>query len=394
MISKIRFKNFKIFRQWQTLELRPITILIGKNNSGKSAILKLITLIEGALNPVHDLPINRINNDITAGNKYQDLIYGRFSRELEIEMWEIISNTSEIAEESQLSVKIAVDNTSDTPSLEYWNFDDKIILQKEEGSYLNELEGTLSSPIFKGIKLTGTDTPHNLNIDYIGSIREKTKLDYRLSSEKEFPSSGVDGKYLYDFLIRDYLTTDKKHFTKIAKWIEEKFENWQLHIDADSEPYHIELRKGSLHIDITETGIGIGQSLPLIIRSYKPCDKETLIIIEEPECHLHPYAHAQIAQLFADSIKEDSNKKYIIETHSQNFVLRLRRLIAQGDLSINDVGIYYTEFDKNRNESNLKEIKIDSNGGVKDWPEGVFGESILEARAIMNANLKSSQDVD
>ena len=51
MIDKIRFKNFKIFKNWQTLELRSITILIGKNNSGKSAVLKLTTLIEGSLKP-------------------------------------------------------------------------------------------------------------------------------------------------------------------------------------------------------------------------------------------------------------------------------------------------------------------------------------------------------
>ena len=66
--------------------------------------------------------------------------------------------------------------------------------------------------------------------------------------------------------------------------------------------------------------MGISQSLPLIIRAFRPSSEESLIIIEEPESHLHPYAHSQLAQLFAESIKEDTNKRYLIETHSQNFI--------------------------------------------------------------------------
>lgn len=322
-------------------------------------------------------------------NKYQDLIYGRFSRELELEIWD----TNEQVGESKLSVKIAVDNDLDMPSLEYWNFDDKTILQKEEKGYVDELGETFVSVKFNGIQLQGTTIPHNLKVDYIASIREKTKLDYRLSSQNEISLSGIDGRYLYDFLITDYLTTDKKYFTKISKWVEEKFEGWQLYVDVDSEPYHIELRKRNLHISITETGMGIGQSLPLIIRGYKPCDEETLIVIEEPECHLHPYAHAQIAQLLAESVKEDSNKKYLIETHSQNFILRMRRLIAEGVLNPADVGIYYVEFDEDKNESNLQEIKIDSRGVVKGWPEGIFGETSIETRAIYNAQINDIRNV-
>ena len=158
-------------------------------------------------------------------------------------------------------------------------------------------------------------------------------------------------------------------------------------MDVDSEPYHIELRRGKLYVNLTETGMGIGQSLPLITRAYKPCDEETLIIIEEPESHLHPFAHAQLAQLFAESIKEDKNKKYLIETHSQNFILRLRRLVAEGYLNENDLGIYYVEFDEESNEGNLTEIKVDKAGKVDYWPEGIFSETLEETIGIRTAQI-------
>ena len=63
MINKISFKNYKLFKEKQTLELKPITILIGKNNSGKSAVLKLMTLIEGALGGKNDNVFELKNDD-------------------------------------------------------------------------------------------------------------------------------------------------------------------------------------------------------------------------------------------------------------------------------------------------------------------------------------------
>lgn len=408
MINQVSFKNYKIFKDKQTIKLKPITILIGKNNTGKSAVLKLMTLIEGGLSGQNNKVFELNNDDVIIGNEFKDLIHGKFSRSLELEF---IQKNQEI--ESYLKASVVVDSDRDIPIIENWGLKekdeegelkDKINLYRVNNlTYLNEIDDTEYNCFFHGIWLNTylnkeTDLSGDyyqqpfLNTDFIGAIREKAKLDYRLNSESE--KSGIDGKYLYNFLIRDYLTTEKVYFNKISQWISEKFEGWNLYIDVDSEPYHIRLRKGSLDIDLTESGMGISQSLPLIARAFRPCSEETLIIVEEPESHLHPYAHSQIAQLFAESIKEDRNKKYLIETHSQNFILRLRRLIAEGFLNENDLGIYYVDFNEEKNESNLVEVEIDEGGGVKWWPEGIFGETIIETRAIYNAQLNDIRNVD
>ena len=52
----------------------------------------------------------------------------------------------------------------------------------------------------------------------------------------------------------------------------------------------------------------------------------SLTIIEEPELHLHPSAHGDLAERFAESLK-DKNKRYLIETHSENFILRKSRRV-------------------------------------------------------------------
>jgi predicted ATPase len=396
MLNKISFRNFKVFKNWQTLELKPITILIGKNNSGKSAVLKLMTLIEGALKSNDPQPVNLINDDVVAGNEYEDLIYGKFGRTLGIRLHQanLINKKEDV-----LHVEIVVDINKNKPILDYWSLNDEIDLgHLNQNVYENKKEEEFFCT-FEGLNLTNRkykDKPDveaitykptfNLTTDYIGSVRAETRPYYNLKNGKSNKSK-IDGINLYNFLIEDFLSTDKKYFTQVTTWIKEKFEDWTLYIDADRDPYPIELRKGGLKINITETGMGIGQVLPLITRAFKPCSEETLIIIEEPESHLHPYAHAQLAQLFADSVKEDANKKYLFETHSQNFVLRMRRLIAEGKLDCNDLGIYYVEFDEDKNESNLKQIKVNNLGKVDFWPEDIFSETLEETIAIRTAQI-------
>lgn len=384
MINQISFKNYKVFKNEQILELKPLTILIGKNNVGKSAILKLPTLIEGSLSGTFDLAFQLENYDVKIANEYSDIIYGRQFKALELKLYQ---DDFKGQKTNRLETHILINEGK--PEIEYWNLNDFIPNEPRFRGF-NIVGSSESSATFQLPKFT-------MKTDFIGAIRENSKSNYDYTSNFS-EKSKIDGSNLYQFLINDYLTTNKKYFTKISNWIRDKFEGWELSIEVDGYkrelPALIELQRSNLKINISQTGMGITQSLPLIARAFKPCQEETLIIIEEPESHLHPYAHAQLAQLFAESLKVDSNKKYLIETHSQNFILRLRRLVAEGFINKDDLGIYYIDFDEIKNESSLEEVIVDKNGGVEWWPEGIFAETTLEARAIMNANINDLRNVD
>jgi predicted ATPase len=77
MINKISFRNYKSFQELQEIEIKPITILIGKNSSGKSAIAKLPTLIDVSLSGQYEEPLLYVNKDVELGAEFRDLIYGR-----------------------------------------------------------------------------------------------------------------------------------------------------------------------------------------------------------------------------------------------------------------------------------------------------------------------------
>jgi predicted ATPase len=394
MVSKIRFKNFKLFKSWQELEIKPITILIGKNNSGKSAILKLMPLLESSLSGRFDEAINIKEFGVSLGDLPNELIYGSpINRgELEFEIFQ---------ENRQLNVNLFIEDGNF--KIKDWKFD-KLLLGIEDNYYIDESENKWF-PDFRGFGLNllidiegerSGDVPpkqfsnKNLTTDYISGFRKKAEPFYPYD-EKKYDKSGIEGENLYQFLIDDSQTTLKKYFQLISNWVKEHFEGWELLVDYDGHrrdlPARISLENEKLKVNLSQTGTGIAQSLPLVIRAYKPCEKETLVIIEEPESHLHPYAHAELAQMFFESTQLDKNKKYLFETHSQNFVLRMRRLVAEGKLNSDDLALYYVDYDEDEKMSELIKIEVDSLGKVSFWPEGIFSETLDETIGIRTAQI-------
>ena len=180
---------------------------------------------------------------------------------------------------------------------------------------------------------------------------------------------------------------------KVSNWFKNNFEGWGIEVQKDIQQpnYYLELSKDNprININITNVGEGMSQVLPLVVRAYYKADKPTTIIMEQPELHLHPGAHGNLAELFVNSLSDDKNKRYLIETHSQNFILRVRRLIAEGKFNYNDLALYWIDFDEEKNVSSLKEIKVNELGKVVDyWPENVFSESLDESIALRAAQIQ------
>ena len=76
MIKYIRFKNYKAFPNWEEIEFRPVTLIIGKNSSGKSSVLKLIRMIGAMIRGTINNPEVEFNG-ITLGGSYSDLFHNR-----------------------------------------------------------------------------------------------------------------------------------------------------------------------------------------------------------------------------------------------------------------------------------------------------------------------------
>jgi predicted ATPase len=367
MVEKIAFKNFKIFKNWQTLELRPITILFGKNNSGKSAVAKLPTLIESSLSGKFSAILKSQNEGIVLGLSYEDLVYNKFiSNNLEFE----IANKQE-------QLKVGITGDSLTKKIYYYRYQ------------INGVDIDVKKTKFKGfVQSKHAFKKLTLNYDYIGALRITPASHYTINPEDEYEKIGIQGANAYPILIQWSENKDPL-FREMSRWYETNFEGWKLKVTPIQDlgdAYAIELQHDGLKsVNLINVGQGISQALSLIVRSFMPVEEDILIIIEEPETHLHPAAHGNLAQRFVESYLENNHKKYLIETHSQNFILRMQRLVAEGKLKKEDLALYYVDFDEDLRESSLKRISVDDDGDVEWWPDGIFNESLTEVIEIRNA---------
>jgi len=112
-------------------------------------------------------------------------------------------------------------------------------------------------------------------------------------------------------------------------------------------------------------------------------DQSFLDFVEEPELHLHPAAHAPLADLFL-ATAATGRGQVILETHSENLLLRIRRRVAEGAADPDIVALYWIE-DRTDGSSSVRRIQILPDGEVDFWPEGVFSESYQEVRALRYA---------
>lgn len=398
MLNKISFKNYKIFSQQQTLELSPITVIFGKNNSGKSAVLKLPLLIKNAINCESEEVFDKSDkaSPVICEN-YSDVIYGKSSRAMSIGF---TVDDSNLDVETEFYVEHGSD--SDTTHIEHYvaKCDDQIleanIPEDSDNNIIKDIrEGNRVN--FKGIVpqnekysiLRDKIKSEEFDTQYISCIRAIPPRYFGIGDLKHYPHGGILGISQYIELLLDAQNINHPLLDRVSNWYKQNFEGWGINIDASRFPiYSICLGNGIVENNIIDTGAGIAQSLPVVIAMCQDYSVPTLLIIEEPETHLHPAAHGQLAELVANTVKNNSNLHVIIETHSLNFIVRLRTLVAKKLLSKEDLGLYYVSYDNNKKTSSLCKVSVDGSGHVANWPKKVFNETLEEAIALRKAQME------
>jgi len=162
-------------------------------------------------------------------------------------------------------------------------------------------------------------------------------------------------------------------------------------------PYHIDTKlvgnfyelimkpksNKSFNLSYRDVGLGYSLSLPLIITAIT--SNNSIILCEEPELHLHPKMQAALMELFMHSAIVNKNQ-FIIETHSENLLLRAQKVIRKG-ININKKNLpvksdYINIFNistSNESGSEAQKINLDAKGEFKThWKDGFFAERLDE----------------
>jgi predicted ATPase len=320
VIKKVIIENFKCIEK-EELEFRNLTILTGENSSGKSSVIQAILL---------------------AGN-HPNLVATPFNSDLRqylLSLGDTNSLVNKYQNAKEYHIKVKMDNF-DPIELKVSKVDSNAInLRTEQFRFPNPL--------------TYPD-----NLTYLNADRDRIRNINTLIKElKNFRYFQIDGKLTagYFYLnktnrIEDYLIKDRSEYTLEAQvnfWLKEitGIENIELKTE-EITPAQV---KASYDIDgltFTPENVGIGISyLISILVACLSAKKGNIIIIENPEIHLHPKSQAKLGEFFA--FIASKGIQVVIETHCEHLINKVRHEVYKGKLNNNDVVFHYFHLNNKR----------------------------------------------
>lgn len=137
-------------------------------------------------------------------------------------------------------------------------------------------------------------------------------------------------------------------------------------------------------LDLTAVGVGVSQTLPVLTLCLL-APPETLILLEQPELHLHPATQQRLADFLLATAR--SGRQLLVETHSDHLITRLRRRIAEDatDETLDAIGIVYAEPELDR--TRYRRVSPNKYGAIDEWPTGFFDQTMKESQEILRAGL-------
>lgn len=193
---------------------------------------------------------------------------------------------------------------------------------------------------------------------------------------------------------------DSLNVAQQADFKEWTAEHFGIEVATKKEGGHISISikqvAGGAESNIADMGFGFSQMLPIAAQLWAASTStasripnrsrtaNSLIVIEQPELHLHPEYQAKLADVFVAAIQRrigrgssTGNLRICAETHSPALINRLGELIAEKAISIDDVQIILLEQERSTSPSKIRTASFDEEGILRNWPIGFFEPSLV-----------------
>lgn len=340
MIKSITLKGFKSFL-YRDLNLNQLTILTGLNSSGKSSIIQALLMLEKAYKNENNVLLNGHGSANDLRN-----IYSKENTNL----------TVELDEEQIFSLEIlSLDNSSGYKILEKT---DKLGFPEIWYISANRFGPRASIPIYNESDLLYKIGPNGENV-----LQCIKLFEYEPLNETVRHPNAEGAALLYN----------------IRAWLNMISPNVKFAYDVNKQND----TSYSTFDDFRATNVGFGLSyiLPVITTLLAATlIKNSIVIIENPEAHLHPKGQTEMAKLIALCAK--SGTQVLIETHSDHIFNGIRIETKNSKDFAKDIQTHWFELD-DKKLTTVTSPSIDDSGRLNDWPKGFFDQFEINASDLL-----------
>lgn len=409
MIKELKLSNFRLFDDEVRVRFRPITVLIGQNNSGKSSIIKFLLMLQQSLDQDSSRFLNPEGSKVSFGNfdALKNVLSGQTDLEFEITTGEEsppyhITNylknrniTDIDFDKLRYQAKAKLSYIPQREISDYRAtllYDNKNILEYSDPDASYEKTQFLNFEEQFQKLLEEKDPDVMANKSLVQTLRSNIKDIYHLLPvrnigenaiiTKDIPADNVGqtGKYTLHHL--QNIISDKDSYEFILPHLENVASVQKIEFEEIGASISKCLAQNKItkaNVLLGDFGFGVSQCLPIFVQGVL-MSSYTYLMVEQPEAQLHPTAQLELGSFFAD-LWNKRRVGSIIETHSDNLLMRFRRLIARGDLSKDDVSVVY--FHTEAGVPKIKNLNINEDGSLEPGlPLQFFGGNLEEVLNI------------
>ncbi len=414
MITELRAQNFKSWKDTSKLKIAPLTGFFGANSSGKTSILQTLLMLKQTVERPPDwngvIDFGDDNSLVSLGS-FDDLIHGhRHDSPLGLSLsWKLSEELTikQIEGIKTLSYDLLIPKEGNSVSGVHFSYKiDKQIFRASgdsQGNYSVSIPGvsTSAQSLFRCYGIEGASlrtgqlfSPlqtcfENLfrSIRYLGPLREYPRRHYAWGG-KHSPGVGQHGEDMVTALFSGRIQLRDTE-EQIPMWLQrlDLIDSYRLNPVPNTEgDYEFLVRqyKGGSEVRLTDVGFGVSQVLPVLVLCYY-VPEGSILILEQPEAHLHPKVQSELADLLVEVVKE-RQLQIILESHSEHLLIRLMRRIAEEQISANDTAFYFCEMKEGVSE--IERLNVDDYGNITNWPQNFFGDEMDDLAAKAKAEMK------
>lgn len=364
MIKTIILQNFKCFHEEQLIRLAPITLMYGKNGRGKSSVAQSLLLLAQNMRVQNGVAILSLTGELTNFGTFDEMLHQpadnhEFRITLETEKEHAVMGFSAYGDKTQLA-RLSTFNVNGISRLETY-----------ATAGTDGMDAEIDTPQ-QTVVTSDVDVLQNLkNIMFVSAGRRGPINSASRNDALRPDWIGVEGENIINVLAKKgpgFIKDVEQHLSRILSGA-------AIHIpnpEADIIDLQLNSVDGTTYFRPANVGFGYSYVLPVIIATLL-AEKGSILIIENPEAHLHPGAQSRLAQFVINMAKE-KKLQVVMETHSDHVVNGMRIAMKQGILDPQDAVVVYFAHDNGTTAPTITTITCDKNGMLSEYPDDFMDE--------------------